>query len=118
MSETTNRRDFLRAATVAGAGLAIAPRLYGAEKKSVLVFTKSSGFEHGVVKVVDGKPSIAEGVVREQGIVQFSRKQHRVAETDEQDRGLNLQRVRQVFRHVGNQPPRQRQDRHGQDGVE
>jgi type 1 glutamine amidotransferase len=67
MSDTTNRRDFLRTATVAGAGLALSPQLFGAEKKSVLVFTKSSGFEHNVIKVVDGKPSIAEGVVRDLG---------------------------------------------------
>jgi uncharacterized protein len=67
MSETTNRREFLRAATVAGAGLALSPALFGADKKSVLVFTKSSGFEHAVIKVVDGKPSIAEAVVRDLG---------------------------------------------------
>jgi type 1 glutamine amidotransferase len=67
MSEQSNRRDFLRTMTVAGAGLAMGPRLLAAEKKSVLVFTKSSGFEHSVIKVTDGKPSIAEGVVRELG---------------------------------------------------
>jgi len=67
MSEQSNRRDFLRTMTVAGAGLAMGPRLFAAEKKSVLVFTKSSGFEHSVIKVADGKPSIAEGVVRELG---------------------------------------------------
>jgi type 1 glutamine amidotransferase len=67
MSEQSNRRDFLRTMTVAGAGLAMGPRLFAAEKKSLLVFTKSSGFEHSVIKVTDGKPSIAEGVVRELG---------------------------------------------------
>jgi len=29
-----------------------------AKNKSVLLFTKSSGFEHAVIKVTDGKPSI------------------------------------------------------------
>jgi type 1 glutamine amidotransferase len=63
MSEFTNRREFLRAATLTGAGLALSNRLLGASNKSVLVFTKSSGFEHTVVKRVDGKPSIMEDVV-------------------------------------------------------
>jgi type 1 glutamine amidotransferase len=67
MSESTNRREFLRAATLTGAGLALSNRLLGASNKSVLVFTKSSGFEHAVVKRVDGKPSIMEDVVTELG---------------------------------------------------
>jgi type 1 glutamine amidotransferase len=67
MSESTSRREFLRAATVASAGLALSHRLLGASNKSVLVFTKSSGFEHAVVKRVDGKPSIMEDVVTELG---------------------------------------------------
>jgi type 1 glutamine amidotransferase len=67
MSESTSRREFLRAATVASAGLALSNRLLGASNKSVLVFTKSSGFEHAVVKRVDGKPSIMEDVVNELG---------------------------------------------------
>jgi type 1 glutamine amidotransferase len=67
MNESTNRRDFLRTMTVAGAGLALPKGLLAAEKKSVLVFTKSSGFEHSVIKVANGNPSIAEGVVRELG---------------------------------------------------
>src|SRR5271168_3804347 len=67
MNDTTNRRDFLRVMTVASAGLAIPQQLLAAEKKSVLVFTKSSGFEHSVVKVVDGKPSIVENTVRNLG---------------------------------------------------
>lgn len=65
MSEFTNRREFLRAATLTGAGLALSKQLLGAadKEKSVLVFTKSSGFEHAVVKRVDGKPSIMEDTV-------------------------------------------------------
>jgi len=67
MNDTTNRRNFLRVMTAAGAGLAFSNKLFAAEKKSVLVFTKSSGFEHTVVKVVDGKPSIVENVARDLG---------------------------------------------------
>ena len=63
MSEFKNRREFLRAATLTGAGLALSNRLLGASDKSVLVFTKSSGFEHAVVKRVDGKSSIMEDTV-------------------------------------------------------
>lgn len=50
-----------------GAGLALAKRLPAAKQKSVLVFTKSSGFEHDVVKRVDGKPSIVDDAVTEIG---------------------------------------------------
>jgi len=37
---------------------------FAAKKKSVLLFTKSSGFEHQVIKVVNGQPSIAESAIR------------------------------------------------------
>jgi type 1 glutamine amidotransferase len=67
MNEFTNRREFLRAATLTGAGLALSNPLLGASNKSVLVFTKSSGFEHTVVKRVEGKPSIMDDVVTELG---------------------------------------------------
>src|SRR2546430_673775 len=63
MSAITGRRDFLRAAALTSAGLALAKRLPAAQKKSVLVFTKSSGFEHDVVKRVNGKPSIVDDTV-------------------------------------------------------
>jgi type 1 glutamine amidotransferase len=63
----SNRREFLCAAALAGAGLALSNRLVGASDKSVLVFTKSSGFEHAVVKRVDGKPSIMDDAVTELG---------------------------------------------------
>jgi len=63
----SNRREFLRAAALGGAGLALSNRLVGASDKSVLVFTKSSGFEHAVVKRVDGKPSIMDDAVTELG---------------------------------------------------
>lgn len=58
-----NRREFVKTGTAAAAGLAMSGRMLAAQKKSVLVFTKSSGFEHDVVKVRDGKPSIVETAV-------------------------------------------------------
>ena len=61
--KTAGRREFLRVAAVTGAGLALSQRLPAAPKKSVLVFTKSSGFEHEVVKRVEGKPSIVDDAV-------------------------------------------------------
>ncbi len=63
MDARTGRREFLRTAAVTGAGLALAKRLPAALQKSVLVFTKSSGFEHDVVKRLDGKPSIMDDAV-------------------------------------------------------
>ncbi|HEY6944664.1 MAG TPA: ThuA domain-containing protein [Candidatus Acidoferrum sp.] len=67
MSAITGRREFLRAAAVAGAGLTLAKRLPAPPQKSVLVFTKSSGFEHDVVKRVNGKPSIVDDTLTELG---------------------------------------------------
>ena len=58
-----NRREFVKTGTAAAAGLAMSGRMLAAQKKSVLVFTKSSGFEHDVVKVKDSKPSIVETAV-------------------------------------------------------
>src|SRR5216110_2404728 len=63
MSTTTGRREFLRVAAVTSAGLALAKRLPAAPAKSVLVFTKSSGFEHEVVKRIDGKPSLMDDTI-------------------------------------------------------
>ncbi|HLZ13076.1 MAG TPA: ThuA domain-containing protein [Candidatus Acidoferrum sp.] len=67
MSNFAKRRDFLRTTAAAGASMALAPKLFGASQKSVLVFTKSSGFEHDVVKRIDGKLSIVENTVTELG---------------------------------------------------
>lgn len=63
MKDTVNRRQFLRAGVVAGASIALPIGLFAASKKSVLVFTKSSGFEHDVVKITGGKPSIVDVAV-------------------------------------------------------
>ena len=63
MCASTGRSEFLLTAAVTGAGLALSKRLPAASAKSVLVFTKSSGFEHDVVKRVDGKPSLVDDAV-------------------------------------------------------
>ena len=60
----STRRDFLRTTAVAGAGLLVSRASFAAKKKSVLLFTKSSGFEHQVVKVSNGQPSIMETAIR------------------------------------------------------
>jgi hypothetical protein len=67
MRVNSNRREFLRATALTGAGLALSNALPGASNKSVLVFTKSSGFEHDVVKRVGGKPSLVDDTVNELG---------------------------------------------------
>jgi type 1 glutamine amidotransferase len=67
MKEFSSRREFLRAATLTGAGLALSNRLLEASNKSVLVFTKSSGWEHDVVKRISGKPSLVDDTVNELG---------------------------------------------------
>jgi len=67
MSVTTGRREFLRAAAVTSTGLALAKRLPAAPTKSVLVFTKSSGFEHEVVKRINGKPSVVDDTINALG---------------------------------------------------
>ena len=63
MNELPNRRHFLQTAAIAGASFVVPSIVFAAKKKSVLVFTKSSGFEHDVVKSKDGKPSIVESTV-------------------------------------------------------
>src|SRR6202521_2906200 len=63
MKAISNRRDFLRATALTSAGLALSNHLLEAKEKSVLVFTKSSGWEHDVVKRINGKPSIVDDVV-------------------------------------------------------
>jgi uncharacterized protein len=63
MKSLSSRRQFVQASALTGASLAMPTGLFAAGKKSVLVFTKSSGFEHDVVKVKDGKPSIVDSAV-------------------------------------------------------
>ena len=67
MKSDLNRRELLQAGTIALAGLALPSQVFSAGKKSALVFTKSSGFEHDVVKEIGGKPSIVENAVTSLG---------------------------------------------------
>lgn len=67
MSEVTGRRQFLRVVAATSTGLALARRLPAAPTKSVLVFTKSSGFEHEVVKRINGKPSLVDDTINALG---------------------------------------------------
>ncbi len=63
MKNPANRREFLKTTALAGAAAALPGAAFPASSRSLLVFTKSSGFEHQVVKRVDGKPSILESTV-------------------------------------------------------
>jgi type 1 glutamine amidotransferase len=63
MREIFNRRECLQLGAAAAASYAMPRFMFAADKKSVLVFTKSSGFEHDVVKTKDGKPSIVDNAV-------------------------------------------------------
>src|SRR6266403_4722349 len=68
MTPRSDRRKFLCNIIAAGACLALPPRLFPSQpKKSLLVFTKSSGFEHQVVKREGTKLSIAETAIIELG---------------------------------------------------
>jgi uncharacterized protein len=67
VNHPANRRDFLKTAAIAGAALALPKPLAFPSSKSLLVFTKSSGFEHQVVKRTDGKLSIVESTITELG---------------------------------------------------
>ena len=67
MSREFTRRQFVEIGTVAGLSLALPCGALAAGKKSVLVFTKSSGFEHDVVKLKDGKPSIVDEAITSLG---------------------------------------------------
>jgi type 1 glutamine amidotransferase len=62
-----NRRQFVKAASVVTASLALPTKFFASAKKSVLVFTKSSGFEHDVVKESAGSPSIVARTVTSLG---------------------------------------------------
>jgi uncharacterized protein len=63
MKQFVSRRQFLAASALATAGLAAPQGLLAWKKKSLLIFTKSSGFEHDVVKQPDGHPSVLEAAV-------------------------------------------------------
>ena len=67
MSREFTRRQFVEIGAAAGLSLALPSGAFAAAKKSVLVFTKSSGFEHDVVKLKDGKPSIVDDAITSLG---------------------------------------------------
>jgi uncharacterized protein len=67
VNNPANRRDFLKTAALAGAAISLPKALPFPSSKKLLVFTKSSGFEHQVVKRTDGKLSICENAVTELG---------------------------------------------------
>src|SRR5207302_5907928 len=67
MKTIFNRRQFVQTGLVAAGSMTLPNVLFAADKRSVLVFTKSSGWEHDVVKRVDGKPSIVEQAVTSLG---------------------------------------------------
>ena len=67
MSAKFTRRQFVEVGTVAGLSFTLPSRMFAGGKKAVLVFTKSSGFEHDVVKLKDGKPSIVDNAVSSLG---------------------------------------------------
>ncbi|HVO57344.1 MAG TPA: ThuA domain-containing protein [Dongiaceae bacterium] len=60
MNHTSNRREFLKTSALAGAGLSLPAKLVAPSSKSLLVFTKSSGFEHAAVKRDGDKLSVCE----------------------------------------------------------
>ncbi len=67
MNYATNRRRFLKTTALAGAAISLPNSLALPSSKSLLVFTKSSGFEHQVVKRTNGSLSICETVATEIG---------------------------------------------------
>src|SRR5260370_25652511 len=64
LNNTGNRREFLRAIGLISSALAFPPRIFSVRKSSILLFTKSSGYEHAVIKNTDGKPSVVEEALR------------------------------------------------------
>ena len=66
-----DRRDMLRTAGAAAVAASAFPMQWVAagEKKEqkVLYFSRSAGFEHGAVKVVNGRPSISDRILTELG---------------------------------------------------
>lgn len=70
MHNPASRRDFLKTAALTAAAFTLRnPQVAAPKPKSLLVFTKSSGFEHDVVKRVGGQLSLLETTVTELGRV-------------------------------------------------
>lgn len=64
-----NRREMLLGSGAVALGLALTPSLRAGlgDRKKILFFTKSSGFEHSVIKRTGDKPSFAEQILTELG---------------------------------------------------
>lgn len=67
MKNASNRREFLQTVGVLSSALAFPPRIFSAANPSILLFTKSSGYEHAVIKNTDGKQSVVEQALRSLG---------------------------------------------------
>jgi type 1 glutamine amidotransferase len=68
MTSAANRRNFIKTAALTGAATVLPKSLTLAPtQKSLLVFTKSSGWEHDVVKRTGSKLSIVEDAITEIG---------------------------------------------------
>jgi uncharacterized protein len=67
MKKKFDRRQFVKTGAVVAAAAALPSHIFAAANKSVLVFTKSSGWEHDVVKRVGGKLSIVEQAITSLG---------------------------------------------------
>ena len=87
MNKFLSRRTLLRTGAVVGVGVALPTELFSSRKKSLLVFTKSSGFEHEVVKIKDGHPSIVDTAVtalgKQHGFEVTASKDGRIFDTKE-----------------------------------
>lgn len=64
MNNPPSRREFLGMIGLVSSALAFPRRTFPANKPSLLLFTKSSGYEHAVIKSTDGKPSVVEQALR------------------------------------------------------
>lgn len=64
MMKEYNRRDFLRSAAAFSSALFLNRTASSRAHESILLFTKSSGYEHAVIKNSDGKPSVVEQSLR------------------------------------------------------
>ena len=66
-----DRRDMLRTAGAVAVAASAFPMQWVAagekKKQKVLYFSRSAGFEHGAVKVIDGRPSISDRILTELG---------------------------------------------------
>lgn len=65
------RRDMLRVAGAAVVAVSAFPMQWvsaaGKKKQKILYFTRSAGYEHDVVKIKDGKPSLSDRILTELG---------------------------------------------------